>query len=181
MRVCAPPVSAAVPHGPLGACGVWAVWGHTGLSLAWREGVAVGSSPYLEHFKNILPVMHFLQYSLNIHVISNISPHALLFSFFVTISAGSTAQPHHTRQGMQQSRVRSWAARLSLLISSLHRFLNTSSSDRTDTKMACRSGERPTFFEIFKTRCSDSGTAWLHRTCAVKVAFWTLVFFMGLL
>lgn len=79
MRVCAPPVSAAVPHGPLGACGVWAVWGHTGLSLAWCEGVAVGSSPYLEHFKNILPVMHFLQYSLNIHVISNISPHTLVF------------------------------------------------------------------------------------------------------
>lgn len=51
------------------------------MALAWCEGAAVGGSPYLEHLKNILPVMHFLQYSLNIHIISTISPHTLLFSY----------------------------------------------------------------------------------------------------
>lgn len=51
------------------------------MALAWCEGAVVGGSPYLEHLKNILLVMHFLLYSLNIHIISNISPHTLLFSY----------------------------------------------------------------------------------------------------
>lgn len=136
------------------------------MALAWCEGAAVGGSPYLEHLKNILPVMHFLLYSLNIQIISTISPHTLVFIPQSPLVQAEPPSPITPAKGCSRAGLgaaprtsRSWAARLSLLISSLHRVLNTRSSDRTDAKMACRSGERPTFFEIFKTRCSDSGTA----------------------
>lgn len=147
-------------------CELWLCEDTPGLSLAWREGAAVGGLLYLERFKSILPDLCFVRYLLNTHITSSVSPHTHLFSYHGHHYSGRV--PHSLitpakrcrRAGLGAARLTSQGMgppdRAFLF---LPRFLNTRSSNLTDKKMACRSVERPTFFEIFKTRCSDSGTA----------------------
>lgn len=50
------------------------------------------------------------------------------------------------------------------------RFFNSCSGSVMDKKMAYSPVERPTFFEIFKAHCSESGTASLQQIIFVRVA-----------